>query len=65
MSDEARCIQVTGIYGNMILLRPEDIIRTESGPGWTRIYTSDGAWRGIRETGAEIVEKEKQLRACR
>lgn len=62
MSDEARCIQVTGIYGNMILLRPEDIIRTESGPGWTRIYTSEGTWTRVRETESDIAHMTQRGR---
>ena len=62
MSDEARCIQVTGIYWNKILLRPEDIIRTESGPGWTRIYTSEGTWTRVREAESDIAHMTQRGR---
>lgn len=51
---DERCLRLTGVHGNLILIRPENIIRTESGPGWTRLYNSEGAWLRVRETEKDI-----------
>lgn len=64
MSEAAddRCIRVTGIYGNLILVRPEDIVKMHDGTGCTHMYTTDGAWRRIRESAEAVARMAKGLK---
>ena len=59
--EDRSVIYLTGLYGQMIMIRPRDIMRVSPHSVWTEVWIIGGTCEKVLESGEEVT---KMIEAC-